>query len=372
MHLVKERSRSAYTLALVMVVLAMIMSVASLSASMRTAMNEILDRQFAADVAVDSTSTFSTEHELAFAALDGIARTSTLRFRNAPVVRPGEPDRQSFLLTIDPASYFDVSSYAWREGDDVSAKAALSAGGAVIMTAPIAESLGIGVGDDVTLRTNEGPRPFEVAALTAGFGTGQPIVIGLADGQRYFNVGRPHTLLADIDPGADLDTVVERLERDFVPLGDFRVNPSSAIKADARSQLDGFFALFYGLLAVAGVVGLLGLANTMAVSVVQRYREVGVLRAIGTQRGQVRRMVTAETATLVLVALVLALPLGFAMSVALVQGSSNTLGYTVAFRFPVLLPVVLALLGLVATMVAAFVPGRRAARMPVVGALQFE
>jgi ABC-type lipoprotein release transport system permease subunit len=55
-----------------------------------------------------------------------------------------------------------------------------------------------------------------------------------------------------------------------------------------------------------------------------------------------------------------------------VQGSSNTLGYTVAFRFPVLLPVVLALLGLVATMVAAFVPGRRAARMPVVGALQFE
>src|SRR5205807_8402905 len=87
----------------------------------------------------------------------------------------------------------------------------------------------------------------------------------------------------------------------------FYATTNARVKADSERQLNGIFAIFFAIVLVGVIVGMLGLANTLAASVVQRYREVGVLRAVGTLRSQVRGIVLVESATLVGVAFALSI-----------------------------------------------------------------
>jgi len=126
------------------------------------------------------------------------------------------------------------------------------------------------------------------------------------------------------------------------------------------------------LLLVATAVGMLGLANTLLVSILSRVRELGVLRTIGAVRRQVRRLVLVESLTLAGVALVLAVPLSWELTQGIVRGQRAALGFSITFHYPwsALFPV-----GLGALVLAALVsvrPARRAARIPVVEALRFD
>lgn len=372
MHLVKERSRSAYTLALVMVVLAMLFAIGAANTSMSAAMEDVLERQFGADLAMDAAGGFDAAIQEEAEAVDGVEATSTLRFGGTKIIGPDGEEQDSFLMVIDAASYFEVSSLALFDGDQESVRDALVSGGSAVISEPTARRRGVAIGDAITLATAGGPQDFQVVATTSAFGTGQPVIVGLPDGRAHFAADRGHSLLVDLSAGATVDEVAERIEERFAARADFHANPITEVRSDARAQLRGFFALFYGLLLTAAFVGLLGLANTMAVSVLQRFREIGVLRAIGTLRAQVRRMVLVESATLVLVALALAVPLGVLLSLVLVRGTSDALYFTVDYRFPLALPPILGAVALVLAVAAAVVPARRAGKLEVVSALQYE
>ena len=136
--------------------------------------------------------------------------------------------------------------------------------------------------------------------------------------------------------------------------------------------MNDYFRLVYAVLFVAGTMGLLGLGNTLAMSVMRRTREIGVLRAIGTHRRQVWGLVLVESATLALVALALALPLGWLLSVTILRASLSTLGVVVAYRQPGPVVPVIGALALLTAAVAAVAPARRAARVEPVAALRFE
>ena len=147
---------------------------------------------------------------------------------------------------------------------------------------------------------------------------------------------------------------------------------AESFRDQARSQLQSFFSLAYAMLIIAAVVGVLGLANTLVVSVLTRTREIGMLRSTGALRRQIRAMVLVEAATLALVALVLALPLAWALSAGTIGGQRATLGFTVDYLYPWFLvpPLAIAALGLAA--LASLIPARRAGRLQVVAALRFD
>jgi putative ABC transport system permease protein len=376
MHLVKERSQSASTLALVMVVLTTVFAVFASYVSNQRASLRILDKQYGADVQLYSNDQgFPPELEKTLLTTPGVARSTEYRFGGTRMWTTDQnrsvPQR---LVAIDPSTYFDVASYPWLHGTDPSAKAALAEGGHVLLTAPNAAELGVGVGATITLDTAVGPKPFVVAGIygSMGFGGGHiGTVVGIKDGQKFFRTGQPNAIDIVATPHTSASALRQRLLHINGGHG-FFATTSNRVKADSERQLNGIFAIFFAIVLVGVLVGMLGLANTLAASVMQRYREIGVLRAVGTIRSQVRGIVLVESATLVTVAFVLSMPLGFVLSRMIVRDTSSSFGYELPYVYPWAAVPILAVLALIVGTVAAVAPARRAARLDPVAVLRFD
>jgi putative ABC transport system permease protein len=123
------------------------------------------------------------------------------------------------------------------------------------------------------------------------------------------------------------------------------------------------------MLALSVIVSLVGIVNTLVLSVFERTRELGMLRAIGMTRRQVRRMVRHESIIVALIGAVLGIAVGFFLA-ALVVGALSSEG--VVFAVPAGTLVAFLIVSIVAGMLAAILPARRAARLNVLEALQYE
>lgn len=372
LHLVRERSRSAYTLALIMVVMAMIFSVGGMYASMAKALDDTLDRQFGADIHLDAAGTLDPSFETELRAVPGVGTFTAIRLARTRIEKAGGGFEETFVRIIDPDTYFDVESFQFVDGTQAQAKRALAGGDAILVPESTATKRHKRIGDTVRVMTARGPHDFRIAATYATFAGPPDVTIGLPAARRLLHAGGATAYHVNVARDADAVAVRRVIERTLGARYGLEVGTSGTDKAEARKQFGQFFNIFYAIILVATIVGLLGLANTLAMSVLQRYREIGVLRAIGTTRGQVRRMVLVESATLGLVAFALALPLGWLLSMLTVRSVSNAFGFTVSYIYPTAWIPAVALFGVVVAVIAALAPGRRAARLEVVSALQYE
>lgn len=374
-HLDRERSRSAYTLALVMVVLAAVLAVGASNLALGSSLDTILERQAGA-IQVSAPGAVDDAALAAIGGVPGVEVVSPVRYGNTDLVVPstdagGEPARSSsFLQIIDPATYFEVSSFPYTTGDDATVRAALEKGSAVVVPAPEANRLGIDVGDDIELVTVDGPAPFRVVGIYAVLGGGFGTVVGTADLPR-FGAGRVNGALVGTGD-ADVDAVAEAIRSRIGGDRQLSVDTPADARRYAQAQLDGFFSLAYAMLVLTAVISMLGLANTLVVAVIARTREIGVLRSYGARRRQIRRMVTVEAIIMVGIALVLALPVTAVLGLGIVNGQRATLGASIDYRFPFALVAPVAVAAVVLAGLAAAVPARRAARLAIVDTLRFD
>jgi putative ABC transport system permease protein len=133
----------------------------------------------------------------------------------------------------------------------------------------------------------------------------------------------------------------------------------------------GRLAIFYLMLAFVAVPSLIALANTLGISVIERTREIGVLRAVGASRKQVRRLITAESLLMAAMGIAFGIVAGVWLGFLLVQGL-NVFGYPANYSFPWSGVLLSAIVGLIMALLAALLPARQAARMNIVKALQYE
>jgi putative ABC transport system permease protein len=195
--------------------------------------------------------------------------------------------------------------------------------------------------------------------------------MGVRDGHAFLNSGEPFGYLANVRKGANAGAVASRITQAF-PQQKLAVQTSADVKAQARNQIGTYFKIVYAILLIAAIVGLLGLANTLAMSVLQRFREIGILRAIGVTRSQTWRMVLVESSTMGLTAFVLSFPLAWLLTFMVVKATSTGFGFAMPTVYPWLWIPAVAGFGVLISVVAAIAPGRRAARLQVVTALQYE
>jgi putative ABC transport system permease protein len=368
MHLVRERRRSSSALALLMVVLAMVLTASSVQSSLRHNLVETISRRFPADLSISASGPGAGELGTRVRAVPGVRATTDLRFGQVRVT--GRQSRNAGLVVIDPTTFFTVQGFPWARGNDASARTALERGGSVLIPNGFSRTLGTTVGGSVTLTTSRGPLPFRVAGIYRTFEREAFVVMGLRDAREFFLADDPDVVAAAVTRGSDPAVVRARVQRVLGPTAFVRL--TSEQKADFEKGQKRFFRLVDAVILIAVIMGLLGLANTLAVGVLLRTREIGILRAVGVDRRQVRRLVVVESTTIVLVALALAVPLGTALSLTVLKSSTATLGIVVGFVYPWRVFPVLAFLSAAVAVLAALLPARRAAAVDPVRSLRFD
>lgn len=383
-HITREQNRSAYTLGLVMVVLAMIFTLGVTRSSIGAVLDRWATTRFGADLLVYGQLPEETRRQVL--AFEGIDRVTTLGIDRVLVNHP-EGTGALNLIVIDPDTFFEVAGFPWASGSEAQARAALHRGGSVLLPGPTAARLGLEPGAQLEIQTKNGPRSFVLAATYASIAAGPEIgvVVSQRDGERHFSVGTDGALFMDGPTAAALaEALGTSRDRTSIPteepagqlleaLGpDLSIVPGSDVRTTVRRELDTYMGLFLVVLLVAAFVGVVGLATTTATRVVQRYRQIGILQAVGAEARSVKQMIVAETCALVAIALALALPLGLAVSYLVVGDATARLGFGIRIVIPWPAVLVIVALACLVAIGASVLPARRAARLTPVEALRWE
>jgi putative ABC transport system permease protein len=292
----------------------------------------------------------------AIARAKGVEVSSSIREDRARKADGGEVE----VNGVDPATIARVYDFEWIEGTPA-ALGALRTGGAVVR-----EGQGH-VGEKLTLLTPAGDRLETtirgVYAQRSNLDTllGHVVVSHATFDSSFPRPGDSLTILA-----ASTTTGVEDV---LAVYPDSKLLTTDAFVEEWTSWLNDVMSLFYVLLALSVIVSLFGMVNTLVLAVFERTRELGMLRAVGMTRRQVRRMIRQESIVTALIGAALGLPLGVGLAALVVRSLAE---HGVTFSLPVGTLAVFTVVAILAGVLAAIAPARRASRLNVLGALQYE
>lgn len=364
--LVRDRSRAALTVGALAVAVAMIVALGGVGASARAAADAWLTEVVpGSEVLVSIRPVAPDEPQLAdLRAVEGVERLSPIG-RFAIAVGGYRLD----AAAISGADFATDGRLRFVAGDPAAALAALDAGGAAILPRARADALGLGPGGTLTVTTAGGPVALRVAGVVERSipgESGEAVLVGWPDAPRLGSLGAD-LFAVRYAPGAEASArpALDELAREYAlqPAG------LDEVRGAVGTALGRMFGLLDALAVVALVVAALGIVNTLTMNVLERVREIGVLRAAGLTRRQVWRMVVVEAAILGLVGAVVGAAAGLAAAAVLVLA---TAGPAPVFD-PSWWTLALAVVGAVAlAMLAAAYPARVAGRIEIVRAVAFD
>ncbi len=236
--------------------------------------------------------------------------------------------------------------------------------GAVLVSEPFATRYGKTAGDRVTLNTPAGPTAFEIAAVYFDYSSDRGVVM-MDNGTlfRHFGEQRPTGLTVYLADGRRAAAVRADLLQQLDGAAGVFIFTNRALRQEVLNIFDSTFAITYALQAIAIVVALLGIVGTLMTLVIERRRELSVLRALGASRGQVRAMVVAEAAMLGAVSQVAGLGIGLLLALILVYVVNvQSFGWTIHLSIPWWSLAQMSALVVVTTVLAGLYPARRAMR----------
>jgi len=366
--LARDRSRTALTLGSLVVGLAMVVALGWSAQAARASANAWLQDVIPGDEVVSSIRPIGPDEGVrdALAQVPGVARVTPI----------GTFDIAYRGYRVDAAAVVGADLLADGRlhtvaGDRAAALGALDAGGTVILPQAVATRLNLGVGNTMSvLLATGGHLDLTVSAIverSIPASGGEAVLVSWTDATQQLGIAGADAFAVRFSPTA---TAADRANLDATATQyALEANPVEKIQGAVADALARVFGLFDILAIIAVIVAALGIVNTLTMGVLERVRELGVLRAIGMSRRQAFRMVVVEAAVMGIVGAVLGSFVGLAVGVVMLA-----LGGTFA---PVVgipwLPIeVAAVLGLVLPIVAAIYPSRMAARVSIVQALQFE
>ena len=277
------------------------------------------------------------------------------------------------LLGIDPTDYPRVASLTFQQGDGPTAYAALGEGRSLIANGIFAAQAGLKLGDEVQLSTPTGVKPYIVVAVAGDYLNAKvsTAYISHAAMQSDFRKTEDVFIQLNLAPGADTALVESRLKDILADYPQFSLVSGRGYVEQSRQLFSVVFSFMFVLLGVLTMPSLIALLNTLAIGVIERTREIGMLRAIGSTRRQVRRMVIAESLLLAALGTAFGLLAGLYLGYVMVMGM-NVGGYPISYVFPFAGLVAATAIGLLFGVLAAIIPARQAARMDIIRALQYE
>lgn len=395
-NLTRQPTRVAVTASTTLVALALIVAAGEIAVSVENGFLEAMRKSLGSDylfippaVAVWGNNVGANQSMVdELRQIDGVGVVSSLRYAQSVVDAPPSTSLASkklqtgdagkgvtvSVLGIDPATYPQVAGLSFTDGDAQAAFAALQSGErAVIANGAFASTAGLAVGDTVALLTPQGKQNYRVVAIGGDYLNAKLVTAYISQGQMAADFGVTQDVFVQLNlaPGADPTKVEAALKEVKRAFPQFSLVSGREYRRQNEQLFSVAFSAIYVLFAFLAIPALIAMLNTLAIGVLERTREIGMIRAVGATRRQVKRMITAEALLLAAFGIALGVLVGLYLGYALVA-AFKAAGFPVAFAFPWTGVIIAVVVGLLFGLLAALAPARRAANMEMIAALRYE
>jgi putative ABC transport system permease protein len=359
-------SRTAVAVAALMIALSVVIGVAVMIDSFRSTVGRWLDNVLVADLYISAPGLGPVTQPLAIAPstlasireVPGVERLGSLRS-----VELTDPDGTHTRLIVFERDDRDRGAFDLAAGDPDAAWEAFAEGGAVLVTEPYAYRNRIGVGDQIELATDRGPRRFTVAGVYYNYASDIGFVaMDRATYLEHWEDPDYSGISVVAAPGADLEAIGEAIRARLDPQ-QVVIQSNRALREATLEVFDRTFLITGVLRTLVTLVAVIGVLSALMSLQLERQREVGVLRALGLTPGEVWGLAATQAGLIGLVSAVLALPVGLSLAAITVSViNRRSFGWTLRTEVdPAILLQALAV-GLLAALAAGLYPAFRMAR----------
>ena len=377
---VRQPGRTLVTALALTVGLGLVAFISVLAAGTKTTIDNAVNRSFAGNLIVQNSHNeggIPAAVAPAVRQIHGVGEVTAIAFTKGRVRNASEPgapviDEQSTMTAIEPESFARMYKIEWEHGSNATL-ATLGQGGTVI-TKKFASAHKLRVGERLSVAT---PSNHVVSLAVRGIVSEE--VLGLlsnltisrslartAFGQREDAIN--FVAYAPGASGAEVQHGINALLRRSFPQAHSQT--AAQYTQEQSNKVNKFLLLVYVLLALSVIVSLFGIVNTLVLSIYERTHELGMMRAIGTSRRQIRQMIRYESLITSLIGGVLGLIIGVVGAILVTVFALSGSGYVLSI--PVGTLIALLVIAALAGVLAAQIPARRAAQLDILAALASE
>jgi putative ABC transport system permease protein len=366
----RNRGRTALTASALMVGISLVVAFSALGGSLLGSIRDYLDGSLGSDYVVQPTQQnsdagFSAELPEKIGRVKGVEKTTSIvsTFR-----QDGKKVDAVFGVDQNYPGIFRVNYAAG--GPDAFSR--LKNGDALVGK-QLAKDRKLGVGSRIELLGPKGRKRYRIEGILKNdiVGGGMGIYLSKEILASDFNETQSEFLAIKAMPGSDREALARRIEAVLEDYPQFTLYSNAEWKAQIESDFNRQYVFFYAIMGVSVAVSAFGVVNTLSMSVFERTREIGILRAVGTTRLQIGRLIIDEGIVISLIGCLIGVALGSLLGYLFVQGSGAG-GFEIDFYYPKLPALAALLSGLFIGIFAGLLPARSAARKGIVEAVQYE
>lgn len=373
-------SRTAATAATLLVALSVVVVNATVASSFVGSIRSELDQRLSRDLTVQpldyqdygppqaAISTALRQRIAAMPETAAVARRRALYLQTLP-----GSSSDGLIIAYDPYEYERVDRLEYTGAPRAAILRGLAAGG-VAPAKSFAQTQGLHVGERLTLEGASGVRSAPIVGLADTLdGGGHALVVSLRTMAGVYGVRTDAQLAVKARSAEDRAPLAQRVDallaREYPGL---EALSNAELKDRTTDAINQQFGFFNAIVAIAVLVGMLGIVNTLTMSVLERTREIGVLRALGASRWRVRRTMADESLLISLAGTLAGMAAGLLVAFVWVVGMRESTFPGLSLRLPTGTLIGIAVLGVVIGVLAALLPARRAARLDPLTALRYE
>ncbi|HEU5202218.1 MAG TPA: FtsX-like permease family protein, partial [Nitrospira sp.] len=384
-HAARHPGRNAVTISALMVGLAIMIGVVVMVRSFRETVEAWVNETVMADLILappawlhgkqvgQASRTLPAAWLPVLRTIEGVAAVDT--YRDVQVETQGQ---SVALISRDLQLHAQRGRYLMIEGDWRTVLIRAAETGGVVVSEVLANRLDLHTGGSVTITTPKGPQTVPVEGIFYDYATdGGKMVMERSFYHRFWDDDRVTVFAIYLEPDADSEPVRQAMIRRLTSGQEQMTQPTIIRNKELRQEIlnifDRTFVLTYVLEAIAVLVAILGIVNTLVTAVLERRRELATLQAIGASTKQVERLVLWESVYLGLIGAVLGVIGGLALAWILIAViNKQSFGWTIRMTVPLGVLFQAVLLAISAAWIAGYFPARWAARQPVVEGLREE
>ena len=370
-------SRTMITIAALMTALSMLVSISIMILSFRKTVDLWVEQSLNGDVFIFPGSYSLTgysallplEVSKALPSLPGVKAVDS--FRALEVEYRGQP---ALIASVNGEVFLDMKVIRFTRGDPKTILNRFASGQSVLVTESFSLRHQVDAGDRINLNTPQGERDFLISGVFYDYSSDWGMILMERNlFQSLWNDEMFHSAGIYLKEGASLDSFKEMIRERFSKPYQLFVVSHRELRNEILKVFDQTFAITYALELIAIFVAILGIISSLNGLVIERQRDIGILRSIGGLRSQIQKTILIEAGLIGFFSLILGLLCGFLLSLLLIYViNKQSFGWTIQFTIPVMRLIEFWAMVMVASLIAGFIPARRAARTNPVESLRME